>query len=54
MKTKKELILRGKELGLNLKESMSLYELTKRVEEAESAGKSKEPAKSSSKAKGEY
>lgn len=46
--TKEELIARGKELGINLKKSMSIYEMNARIKEAEEAlGKSKkakEPA----------
>lgn len=55
MLTKSELIAKGKELGLNLKSSMSLYELQARIKEAED-GKNPPPApkKSSSKKTGEY
>lgn len=51
---KQDLINRGKELGINLKRSMSIYELKHRIKEAEeNQGKeSTESKKSTSKAKG--
>jgi len=53
-KTKDELIKRGKELGLNLKKTMSNYELEHRIKEAEEAQKSpkSEEKKSPKKARG--
>jgi len=53
-KSKDELIKRGKELGLNLSKSMSLYELEHRIKDAEDAKKSPkaEEKKSTKKARG--
>ncbi len=50
---KKKLIKEGKELGLNLDESMSIYELEHRIAEAKEATK-KKPEIQSSKKRGEY
>lgn len=44
-KSKAELIKRGKELGLNLKSSMSVYELEHRIKEKEAEKKESAPAK---------
>jgi 7-cyano-7-deazaguanine synthase in queuosine biosynthesis len=44
-KSKAELIKRGKELGLNLKSSMSIYELEHRIKEKEAEKKDDTPAK---------
>lgn len=53
-KTKAELIKEGKELGLNLKSTMSMYELQHRIKDAKDKEK-KAPAKApKSKDKGEY
>lgn len=49
---KQDLINRGKELGLNLKRSMSVYELKHRIKEAEEADKNPKPAESKHKARG--
>lgn len=50
---KKALIKEGKELGLNLEPSMSLYELEHRVAEAKEKQK-EEPKKQPSQRRGEY
>ena len=50
---KKALIKEGKELGLNLELSMSLYELEHRIAEAKEKQKEK-PKKQSSQRRGEY
>lgn len=50
---KKALIKEGKELGLNLELSMSLYELEHRVTEAKEKQK-EEPKKQPSQRRGEY
>jgi predicted RNA-binding protein with PIN domain len=50
-KSKATLIKEGKEIGLNLKESMSVYELTHRIEEKK-AKIEKEKEKESQKSKG--
>ena len=50
---KEELIKEGKELGLNLEKSMSVYELEHRIAEKKAEGK-KEPAKQPSPRRGEY
>lgn len=54
--TKDQLIAKGKELGINLKKAMSVYEMEKRIEEAEQKTKSKEnePKKVQNKSRGEY
>ncbi len=52
-KSKKELIKKGKELGLNLDESMSMYELEHRIADAEAENKEK-PKAQKSKERGEY
>jgi 7-cyano-7-deazaguanine synthase in queuosine biosynthesis len=44
-KSKAELIKRGKELGLNLKSSMSIYELEHRIKDKEAEMKDKPQAK---------
>lgn len=49
---KEELIAKGKELGLNLKKSMSIYELKARIKEAEEKGSESKEKKSSRKASG--
>lgn len=48
--SKEKLIEEGKKLGLNLKKSMSVYELKARIKEAKDSGKSQQ--KSEKKAKG--
>lgn len=50
---KKRLLYQGKELGINLDPSMSLYEMEHRIAEAKQ-GKKEEPKKQPSKKKGEY
>lgn len=50
---KKKLIKEGKELGLNLDEDMSIYELEHRIAEAKEAVK-KKPETQPSKKRGEY
>ena len=50
---KEELIKKGKELGLNLEKSMSIYELEHRIAEAEGE-KKPEPAKQPSTRRGEH
>ena len=50
---KKALIKEGKELGLNLELSMSLYELEHRIAEAKENQK-EEPKKQHSQRRGEY
>ena len=50
---KKALIKEGKDLGLNLEISMSLYELEQRVAEAKEKQK-EEPKKQPSQRRGEY
>ena len=50
---KKALIKEGKELGLNLEISMSLYELEHRIAEAKEKQK-EEPKKQPSQRRGEY
>lgn len=50
---KEELIKEGKELGLNLEKSMSVYELEHRIAEKKAEGK-KEPVKQPSTRRGEY
>lgn len=55
--TKKELLAKGKEMGLNLNSKMTIYELEHRIKDAEEEAKAKadpEPAetKSSTKARG--
>ena len=50
---KKALIKEGKELGLNLELSMSLYELEHRIAEAKEKHK-EEPKKQPSQRRGEY
>ena len=50
---KKALIKEGKELGLNLELSMSLYELEHRIAEAKEKQKAK-PKKQPSQRRGEY
>ena len=50
---KKKLIKEGKELGLNLDDNMSIYELEHRIAEAKEATK-KNPEKKSSEKRGEY
>jgi len=49
-KSKETLLKEGKELGLNLKKTMSVYELEHRIKDAKE--KLPEEKKSSSKAKG--
>ena len=54
---KQDLINRGKELGLNLKRSMSVYELKHRIKEAEEEAKNPKPKPAESKNRargGEY
>lgn len=58
-KTKTQLIKEGKELGLNLKSSMSLYELEHRIAEKKAEiekanGNQKTETKSKKKINGEY
>lgn len=50
---KEELIKKGKELGLNLEKSMSIYELEHRIAEAESE-KKPEPKPQPSPRRGEH
>ena len=50
---KEELIKKGKELGLNLEKSMSIYELEHRIAEAEGE-KKPEPKPQPSPRRGEY
>jgi uncharacterized small protein (DUF1192 family) len=53
-KTKAELIKEGKEIGLNLKDSMSVYELTHRIKEKKAeleAEKEKSAPKKATKAR---
>lgn len=56
MATKADLIKRGKELGLNLKTSMSEYELKARIKEAEENAQAskKEKTRTESRESGEY
>lgn len=50
---KEKLIKEGKELGLNLEKSMSIYELEHRIAEKKAESK-KEPVKQPSPRRGEY
>lgn len=55
-KSKQQLIAEGKELGLNLKSTMSVYELEHRIAEKKSEleSESKKEKKVEKKVKGEY
>lgn len=54
METKADLIAKGKELGINLKKSMSIYEMKSRIKEAEEKieTEEKKPKKSEKPARG--
>lgn len=53
-KTKAELIKEGKELGLNLKSTMSMYEIQHRIKDAKEKSKPAPKTASKSKDTGEY